>query len=223
MVIVLVYVDDLLITGNDHQLILETKTMLKDTFKIKDLGDLRYFLGIEFAWNKDGIIMHQRKYCLELISDMGLSGSKPIRAPIELNQKLTSAEFDLYFPQESKTDKLLKDPSVYQKLVGRLLYLTITRPDTAFAVQNLSQYMHEPKTSHMEAAIRMIKYVKQSPGLGILMSSSSTNQMTAYCDADWASCANTRKSITGYLVTYGNSLISWKSKKQNNISPLSRS
>ena len=192
--------------------------MLKDTFKIKDLGDLRYFLGIEFARNKDGIIMHQRKYCLELISDMGLSGSKPIRAPIELNQKLTSAEFDLYFPQESKTDKLLKDPSVYQKLVGRLLYLTITRPDITFAVQNLSQYMHEPKTSHMEAAIRVIKYVKQSPGLGILMSSSSTNQMTAYCDADWASCANTRKSITGYLVTYGNSLISWKSKKQNTIS-----
>uniref|UniRef100_A0A3Q7HR22 Reverse transcriptase Ty1/copia-type domain-containing protein n=1 Tax=Solanum lycopersicum TaxID=4081 RepID=A0A3Q7HR22_SOLLC len=99
---------------NDHQLILETKTMLKDTFKIKDLGDLMHFLGIEFARNKDGIIMHQRKYCLELISDMGLSGSKPIRAPIELNQKLTSAEFDLYFPQESKTDKLLKDPSVYQ-------------------------------------------------------------------------------------------------------------
>lgn len=98
--------------------------MLKDTFKIKDLGDLMHFLGIEFARNKDGIIMHQRKYCLELISDMGLSGSKPIRAPIELNQKLTSAEFDLYFPQESKTDKLLKDPSVYQKLVARLLYLT---------------------------------------------------------------------------------------------------
>lgn len=70
----------------------------------------------------------------------------------------------------------------------------------------------------MEAAIRVVKYVKQAPGLGILMSSFSTNQMTAFCDADWASCANTRNSITGYLVTYENSLISWKSKKQNTIS-----
>ncbi|XP_059302043.1 uncharacterized mitochondrial protein AtMg00810-like [Lycium ferocissimum] len=89
---------------------------------------------------------------------------------------------------------------IYQQLVGRLLYLTIARPDIAFAVQTLSQFMHAPKRSHMEAAIRVVKYIKHSPG---------------YCDADLGTCANTRKSITGYLVTYGNSLISWKSKKQN--------
>lgn len=110
LVIMLVYVDDLLITGNDHLLILDTKKILKDTFKIKDLGELRYFLGIEFPRNKDGIIMHQRKYCLELISDMGLSGSKPTGTPVELNQRLTSAEFDLHFPSQSKTDRLLKIP-----------------------------------------------------------------------------------------------------------------
>ncbi|XP_015168013.1 uncharacterized mitochondrial protein AtMg00810-like [Solanum tuberosum] len=218
LVMVLVYVDDLLITGNDHKLILETKKILQDNFKIKDLGELRYFLGIEFARNNNGILMHQRKYCLELISDMGLSSSKPVGSPVELNQKLTTAEFDLHFPPTDEQDELLNEPEIYQRLVGRLLYLTMTRPDIAFAVQLLSQFMHNPKTSHMNAALRVVRYVKQSPGLGILMASTADNHLTAYCDADWASCPNNRKSITGYMVVYGNSLISWKAKKQETIS-----
>lgn len=192
---------------------MQTKGILKDNFKIKDLGDLRYFLGIEFARNNTGILMHQRKYCLELISDMGLSSSRPVIAPIEINHKLTTAKFDLQFPSENGNDKLLDDTGVYKKLVGRLLYLTMTRPDIAFAVQLLSQFMHSPKTSHIKASIRVVRYVKQSPGLGILMSSNATDQLTAYCDADWAACPNNRRSITGYMVTYGDSLISWKSKK----------
>jgi len=124
----------------------------------------------------------------------------------------------VHFPPTDENYKLLSDPTIYQKLVGRLLYLTITRPDIAFTIQLLSQFMHNPNTSHMDAAIRVVKYVKQSPGLGILMSTNVDNQLTAYCDADWASCPNNKKSITGYMVTYGKSLISWKSKKQNTIS-----
>ncbi|XP_049414776.1 uncharacterized protein LOC125877559 [Solanum stenotomum] len=195
---------------NDHKLILQTKGILKDNFEIKDLGDLRYFLGIEFAKNDTGILMHQRKYCLELISDMGLSSSRPVGAPIEINHKLTIVEFDMQFPSENENDKLLDDPRVYQKLVGKLFYLTMTKPDTVFAVQLLSQFMHSPKTSHMKAAIRVVRYVKQSLGLGILMSSNATDQLTTYCDADWAACPNNRRSITGYMVTYGDSLISWE-------------
>lgn len=205
---VLIYVDDLLVTRNDHKLILEAKSILKDRFKIKDLDELRYFLRIEFARNDLGILMHQRKYCLELISDIGLSNSKTVRTPIELNQKLKTTEFDLHFPTNNEDDRVLDDPSVYQKLVGRLLYLTITRPDIAFAVQLLSQFMHSPKTSHMEAAMRVVRYVKQAPKLGILMTLNTNNQLIAYCDADWVACPNNRKSITGYMVTYGGSLIS---------------
>lgn len=70
----------------------------------------------------------------------------------------------------------------------------------------------------MEAALRVVRYLSLEPGLGVLMSSTGSNELTAYCDADWASCPNTRKSITGYMVKYGESLISWKSKKQNTIS-----
>ncbi|XP_059281035.1 uncharacterized mitochondrial protein AtMg00810-like [Lycium ferocissimum] len=211
--IVLTYVDDLLIIGNDDHLIQETKRALQAAFKIKDLGELRYFLGIEFARSKDGILMHQRKYALELISDMGLAGSKPTSTPMEVNQKLTTTEFDHHIPSEN-SDPLLSNPTAYQRIIERLFYLTTTRPDIAFAVQCLSQFMHSSKESHMEAAIRFVKYIKQAPGLGILMNSHSLNHLSVHCDADWGSCVNSRRSITGYLVKYGSSPICWRSKKQ---------
>lgn len=97
--------------------------------------------------------MHQRKYALELISDMGLAG-----APVELNQKLTTTKFDAHLGLENETP--LIDPGSYQRLVGRLLYLIVTRQDISYVVQTLSQFMHSPKTSHMEAAIRIVKYIK---------------------------------------------------------------
>ncbi|XP_015161174.1 uncharacterized mitochondrial protein AtMg00810-like [Solanum tuberosum] len=211
IVVILIYVDDLLVTGSSPQLIEEAKQVLKDNFKIKDLGSLRFFLGIEFSRNSEGILMHQRKYALELISDLGLGGSKPVDTPIEQNLKLTTTEFDDLVGSDS--DPLLLDVSEYQRLIGRLLYLTLTRPDISYAVQNLSQFMQAPKTSHMNAAIIIVKYVKKSPGNRVLLSSTSTGSLQGYCDVDWGSCVNTRKSITGYLVQYGNSPISWKSKK----------
>ena len=111
IVIVLVYVDDLLVTGSNITLINETKQVLKDNFKIKDLGSLRYFLGIEFARNREGIIMHQRKYALEIISDLGLGGSKPIATPVEMNGKLTTAVFDKHVGITS--DPVLSDIGEY--------------------------------------------------------------------------------------------------------------
>lgn len=175
IVIILVYVDDLLITGDGDVLISDTKATLHQNFKIKDLGELKYFLGIEFARSKEGILLHQRKYSLALISDVGLAGEKPAGPPVEVNQKLTTSEFDHQFGLTN--DTLLADPGAYQRLIGRLLYLTITRPDISFAVQYLSQFMHAPKTSHFEAALRVIRYMKKTHGLGILMSSIASNKL----------------------------------------------
>uniref|UniRef100_A0A3Q7FR63 Reverse transcriptase Ty1/copia-type domain-containing protein n=1 Tax=Solanum lycopersicum TaxID=4081 RepID=A0A3Q7FR63_SOLLC len=166
--------------------------------------------------NSGGILMHQRKYALEIISDLGLGGSKPIATPVEMNGKLTTAVFDKHVGVTS--DPVLSDIGEYQRLVGRLIYLTITRPDLSYAVQNLSQFMNAPKQSHMNAAIRVVRYVKQQPGLGVMLSAQHSGSLQAFCDADWGSCPDTRRSITGYMVTFGESLLSWKSKKQSIVS-----
>ncbi|XP_015159411.1 uncharacterized mitochondrial protein AtMg00240-like [Solanum tuberosum] len=137
---------------------------------------------------------------------MRLAGAKSIATPMEQNQKLTTVGFDQHVPSTSE-DLTLADPSSYQQLIGRLLYLTTTRPDIAFVVQSLSQFMYSPKKSHMEAAMRLVRYVKHEPGSGILMSATVDNLLKVYCDADWGACINSRRSITGYLVHYGSSPI----------------
>lgn len=103
-------------------------------------------------------------------------------------------------------------------MVGRLLYLTVTRPDIAYCVQILSQFLGQPHQPHYMAALRVLRYLKSSPGQGILFSTSSLLQLNAYCDSDWATCLESRRSIAGYCVLLGSSPISWKSKKQTTVS-----
>ncbi|XP_015161984.1 uncharacterized mitochondrial protein AtMg00240-like [Solanum tuberosum] len=131
--------------------------------------------------------------------------------PLEQNQKLTSQEYDQHCGLQD--DALLSDIKGYQRLIGKLLYLTLTRPDIAYSVQTLSQFMQNPNKSHLEAAHRVVRYIKNEPGLGILMSAEGSASLTTYCDANWASCPNSRKSVTGDIMKFGQSLISWKSKK----------
>ncbi|XP_016574314.1 uncharacterized mitochondrial protein AtMg00810-like [Capsicum annuum] len=176
-------------------------------FKIKDLGSLKYFLGIEVLKSKDGILLNQRNYALQLISEAGLSGAKVVRTPLEFNHKLTSVEFDQHLG--TTNDPELEDITVYQRLIGKLLYLTITRPDICFSVQVLSQFMQHSKVSHWEAALRIVRYIKNSTGLGVLLKrGTGPTTLTGYCDSDWASYPNTRRSVTGYMVKLGDSLIS---------------
>lgn len=146
--ILLVYVDDIVITGNHEDSIRALKQHLHLHIKVKDLGTLRYFLGIEVARSKEGMVLNQRKYVLELISDAGLSGAKIYNTPMEQNERFTSKAFDDSAGQDAGIDPLLEDASAYRRLVGRLIYLTVTRPDICFAVQKLSQFMNNPKTSH---------------------------------------------------------------------------
>ncbi|XP_019260738.1 PREDICTED: uncharacterized protein LOC109238717 [Nicotiana attenuata] len=218
-IIIRVYVDDLLITGNNDKSLYDTRIELQKKFKMKDLGELKSFLGIEFSISKERILMCQRMYALELISETGLGGATPSGTPLELNQKLISVEYDKCI-QSSKQegDQELKDPSCYQRLVGRLLYLAMTRPDIAFAVQVLCQYMHCPKVSHMEASLKVVRYIKQGPGLGLLIPAENANKMVAYCDSERGYFIESGRSVTGYLVKFGNALVSWKSKKQMTVS-----
>ncbi|CAL0315661.1 unnamed protein product [Lupinus luteus] len=204
---ILVYVDDLVLTGNDSSQIQYVKHTLDIAYKIKDLGKLRYFLGLEIARSSQGIHLNQRGYALSLLQDLGTLASKPAKTPSDPSLKL---HIDQGTP--------LSDPSTYRRLVGRLIYLTISRPDITFAVQQLSMFMSSPCSTHLHVAHRVLHYIKGSPSQGILFSSSFTLQISAFSDSDCACCSDTRKSISGFCVFLGTSLISWKTKKQNTVS-----
>ncbi|KAK3037908.1 hypothetical protein RJ639_031799 [Escallonia herrerae] len=204
---ILIYVDDILLTGNDLQEIERLKKFLLKRFRIKDLRDLKYFLGIEFSRSKKGIFMFQKKYALDILQDSGLLGVRPDKFPMEQNLKLTPTD-----------GILLSDPTKYRRLVGRLIYLTVTRPDIVYSVRTLSQFMHEPRKPHWNAAIRILKYIKGNPGQGLLFPSTNNLALKAFCDSNWGGCRTTRRSVTGYCIFLGNSLVSWKSKKQANVS-----
>jgi hypothetical protein len=118
---------------------------------------------------------------------------------------------------ESDGDLIL-DPSSYHRLVGRLIYLTITRLDLTYAVHVLSQFMDKPRMPHLDAVHQVLRYIKQAPGQGLFMPSANPIQLHAYCDADWAKCRDTRRSVIGYCILLGKSLISWKTKKQTTVS-----
>jgi hypothetical protein len=170
---------------------------------MKDLGQLKYFLGIEVARSKAGISLSQRKYILDLLAETGMLDCKPVATPIEMNHKLG------IYPNQSQTDK-----GRYQRLVGRLIYLSHTRPDIAYAVSVVSQFMHSPSKEHMEAVGRILRYLKTTPGKGLLFAKESELVVVGYTDADWAGDQTDRRSTSGYFTFVGGNLVTWRSKKQ---------
>ena len=139
----------MVITGNSLEEIEKFKKFLNNKFKIKDLGELKFFLGIEVLKTKDGLCLNQRKYCLELLHEYGLLACRPVITPLPENIVLKYKEYD--------DDTLLKNITSYEKLVGKLIYLTMTRSDIAYAVHCLSQYMHAPLKSHFDIGLRVLR------------------------------------------------------------------
>ena len=200
--IMAVYVDDIVITGDDVEEIKCLKENLGKAFEVKDLGPLRYFLGIEIARSHKGIVLSQRKYVLDLLTETGMLGCRPCSNPIDKNHQI-SAE---------SGDPINKE--AYQRLVGRLIYLFHTRPDISYAVSVVSRYMHDPRTGHMELVYRILRYLKGTPGRGLWFKKNMHLDLEGYCDADWASSSDDRRSTSGYCVFVGGNLVSWRSKKQ---------
>ncbi|GJT75153.1 ribonuclease H-like domain-containing protein [Tanacetum coccineum] len=195
----LVYVDDIVITGNCVDEINKFKIYLKSKFNIKDLVSLKYFLGIEVIKTGNDLCLTQRKYCLELLKEYGLLGCKPASTPMEPNSVLP------YVPTDS--DPLLDNITGYQQLLGKLIYLTHTRPDIFYSVHSLAQHMHSPLKSHLNCTLNVLRYLKGAPGKGIKYTyTNNGNNLVGYSDADWAKCVKTRKSVTGYCVLFNNCL-----------------
>ncbi|XP_062104247.1 uncharacterized mitochondrial protein AtMg00810-like [Humulus lupulus] len=202
MSVLIVYVDDIIVTGNHIEEMSMIKERLAKEFEVKDLGALRYFLGMEFARSKRGISVSQRKYTLDLLKEPGMLGSKPNKTPIELGDKRRMFE-------GSPVDK-----GRYQQLAGKLIYLSHTRPDIAFMVSLVSQYMHNPCQGHLNVVYRIMRYLKQKPGKCLFFKKTNERKIEVFTNADWAGSVDDRKSTPGYCMIVWGNVVTLRSKKQ---------
>lgn len=161
------------------------KSLLYEKFKLKDLSKLKYFFGLEVVRSPVGISLCQRKYSLKILQEAGLLASKPVTFSMEQNIKLNKNVGDL-----------LPNPTVYRRPGKRLLYLTITRPDLCYYVSRLGQYMTRPRQPHLQAAYKILQYIKGTPGHGLFFPVDNTLSLKAFPDSDWTSCPDSKRSTS---------------------------
>jgi hypothetical protein len=202
----LLYVDDIIITGTAPSLISDLISQLKTTFELKDLGPLHYFLGLQLQYHDQGFSVHQTKYATDLLNRFNMFNCKPSSTPYSSTTKLTKSN-----------SPTLSDPTQFRSLVGALQYLTFTRPDLSFAVNHICQFMHSPTEDHLMAAKRILRYLRGTLHCGLLFRPGSL-KLQGYADADWAGDQSDRRSTSGYVVFLGSTPITWVSKKQCTVS-----
>ncbi|GJV14344.1 ribonuclease H-like domain-containing protein [Tanacetum coccineum] len=175
-------------------------------FAVTDLGPLNYFLGISAMRTTASIFLSQKKYTTEILKRAQMLNCNPCRTPVDTEKKLGSERSPV------------TDPTLYRSLAGALQYLTFTRPDLSYAVQQLCIYMHDPREPHLNAMKRVLHYLRGTTDLGLQLFRSTTSQLIAYSDADWAGCPATRRSTSGYCVFFGDNHLTWSSKRQDTLS-----
>ncbi|MCH80374.1 copia-type polyprotein, partial [Trifolium medium] len=205
ILIVSIYVDDLIYTGSNKQMITNFKESMQRKFAMTDLGKMRYFLGIEVSQTNEGIFIHQLKYATELLARFGMDNCNTVCSPIVTGCKLVKNE-----------GGKASDAKVYKQMVGSLMYLLATRPDLAFSVCLVARFMERPTEMHVAAIKRIMRYLKGTTGLGIMYKreDSEALQLKAWSDSDYAGDLDDRKSTSGYVFKLGSGAISWSSKKQ---------
>ena len=158
----LIYVDDIVLNGNCKGEMVYLKKLLSKEFEIKDIGQPRYFLGMEVARSSQGISISQRKYVLDLLKETGMIVCKPVETPMAPNTKL-----------EAQTEGTTIDQGMYQRLVGKLIYLTHTRHNISFDVSIVNQFLNNPMEEHLNVVYRILRYLKGSPGKGLMFKENS--------------------------------------------------
>ena len=175
---------------------------MKNEFDIKALGQL-YFLGIEVAYRDRELFLSQRKYITDLLEDAGMQDSKLANIPINVKHYIGSS------PDFKKIDN-----GQYQHLVGKLIYLSHTKPNISYVVGVLSQFMHDPRVIHQQAARKVLAYLKGTIGMGLLYKQGESLGVQIYTDADYAGSIDDRRSTSGYGCLVGGNLVMWRSQKQ---------
>lgn len=205
-VYLLVYVDDILVTGSSKDLINTILVKLADRFSVKDPEDLNYFLGIEAHRTNRGLHLSQRKYILDLLHKYNMIDAKPVATPMAASPKLTL-----------NGGHSLSDPTPYRQLIGSLQYLQFTRLDIAFAVNRLSQFMHHPTEEHWQAAKRILRYLAGTTTHGVYFAADNKPLLHGFSDADWAGDTDDYISTNAYIIYSGKTPVSWSSKKQTGV------
>ncbi|KAF2287075.1 hypothetical protein GH714_038035 [Hevea brasiliensis] len=169
------YVNDILVTGGNFQLLNDFKLKMQTEFEMSDLGSMSYFLGLEIEQSIEGIFISQRKYALEMLKRFNMDKCKSMAVPLVVNEKL------------SKEDAIEKaDASMYRSLVGSLLYLTTLRTDLMYSTNLLSRFMHSPSQVHLATAKRVLRYLKGTIDYGIWFLKGRPVKLESYVDSDWA-------------------------------------
>ncbi|GKC11670.1 ribonuclease H-like domain-containing protein [Tanacetum coccineum] len=202
----LLYVDDIVLTASSESLLQQIIRLLHQEFAMTDLGSLNYFLGILVTRDSSGLFLYQKKYAIDLIDKAHMDNCNPSRTPIDTESKLGS------------DGDPVSDLTLYRSLAGSLQYLTFTRPDISYAVQQVCLYMHDSREPYFSALKQILRYVRGTLDYGLQLFSSSTTELVAYFDADWVGCPTTQRSIFGYCIFHGNNLLSWSSKRPSTLS-----
>ena len=213
---VALYVDDLIIAGNTLEAVNEFKREMSKKYNMKDLGELRYCLGMEVMHDRTNstLTIAQSKYCTDVLQRFGMSKANPAPTPLPPGIKLSKS-----MAPKTDEEKVKAEKFPYREIVGSLMYLMVsTRPDIAHAVGILSKYMNCHGSEHHAAAIHLLRYIKGTKKLGITYrGTKSPLEFTGYSDADWAADLDTRRSTTAYLFMLAGGPVSWASKSQSTV------
>ncbi|CAL8138959.1 unnamed protein product [Prunus armeniaca] len=208
IIVLLLYVDDIILTGSNSHVIQEVITYLGSVFDLKDLGPLTFFLGLQISFKSNGdLFISQQKYAKNLLVKAGMESCRSCPTPSKPHTQVLPTD-----------GEHLKEPSVYRSIVGALQYLTFTRPDLAYSVNTVRQFMNSPTEVPFQLVKRILRYIQGTLHYGLTYSSSVPVSLSAYSDADWAEEITTRRSTIGFVVFLGSNPISWQSKKQGSVS-----
>lgn len=203
LLIVCLYVDDLIFTGNDECLFREFKQSMMKEFEMTDLGEMKYFLGTEVTQSAGGIFICQKKYAQEVLERFKMNDCNPVQIPIVPGTKITR-----------DVEGVKIDSTYYKQMVGSLMYMTATRPDLMYAVSLISRFMEAPTELHHQAVKKILRYLKGTINYGMFYKKSEGKELVSFSDSDYAGDLDDRKSTSGYVFLLSGAAVSWSSRKQ---------